>query len=104
GVEAEGCEQLDVRLAAAGGEEREIALDKTLARPLVKAVERVHQAVAESVGIDVERRVDEVRDVGPESLISGSEADRRPEALGLHRHPEVAEGLRRQFALAAFQM
>ena len=39
-------------------------------RLLVDAVERVHQAIAEGVGVDVERRMDEVRDVGPEGLVA----------------------------------
>jgi hypothetical protein len=65
-VEAEGREQLGMVLGAAGREQVEIALLKALCRVLVDAVERVHQAIAEGVGVDVERRMDEVRDVGPE--------------------------------------
>jgi hypothetical protein len=50
-------------LGAAGGQHREIALGEALVRFLVDRIERVHQAIAERVGVDVERRMDEVRDV-----------------------------------------
>ncbi len=50
----------------------------------VDGVKRVHQAVAEGVGVDVERRVDEVRDVGPERLVAVHEGERGAEAFALH--------------------
>ena len=65
GIEAEGGQQLLVPLGAAGAQHVEILLGEALLRALVDGIERVHQAVAEGIGIDVERRVDEVRDVGP---------------------------------------
>ena len=34
-------------------------------RVLVDGVERIHQAIAEGIGVDIERRMDEMRDVGP---------------------------------------
>ncbi len=64
------------------------------------AVERVHQAVAERIGVDVEGRVDEMGHVGPEDLVAGPEPDGGPEAVALHRHPEFADALGRQFARA----
>ena len=73
----------------------EILLLKAALGILVDGVERVHQAVAEGIGIDVERRVDEVRDVGPEGLVAVAEPDRRPEALRLHLQPELADAGRR---------
>src|SRR5215208_2745762 len=48
--------------------------------------------------------MDEVRDVGPEVLIALAEPDRRAEALVLHRHPELAELIRSQLALATHEM
>src|SRR5712671_2418789 len=74
GVEAEGRQQLAVAQRAAGLEHREIALGEAGAGALVDGVERVQQAIAEGVGIDVERRMDEVRDVGPEDLVVVVEA------------------------------
>ena len=104
GIEAEGRQQLGVMLRAACRQQREILVDETIVRPLVDAVERVHQAIAECVGVDVERRMDEVRDVGPERFIAGSEADRRAKAFILHRHPQFAEFVGRQLAVPPLQM
>ena len=64
GVEAEGREQLGMVLRAAGREHRQIALGEALVRALVDAVERIHQAIAERIGVDVERRMDEMADIG----------------------------------------
>src|SRR6476619_5513015 len=82
-VEAEGLKQFGMMLGAAGREHREIALGKTFVRLLVDRVERVHQAVAERVGVNVERRMDEMRDVHPEILVSRADVDGRSEALAL---------------------
>ena len=60
-----GREQLAVPLCAAGAQHVEIPLREALMRVLVDRIERVHQAIAEGIGVDVERRVDEVPDVGP---------------------------------------
>src|ERR1700722_5819722 len=87
GVEAEWSEQLGMVLGAAGRKHRQIALGKTIGRVLVNGVERIPQAIAECVSINVERRMDEMRDVGPECLVTGLEFDRRPETFVLHRHP-----------------
>src|SRR5215471_6824266 len=89
-VEAEWGEQLLVVLGAACGEHVEIAIGEALVGMLVDRIERVHQAIAKRIGVDVERRVDEVRDVDPEILISGLEVDGRPEALALHFEPNLA--------------
>ena len=70
GIEAEGRQQLLVPLGAAGLEHGEILLLEAALRLLVDRVERVHQAVAEGIGVDIERRMDEVRDVGPEGLVA----------------------------------
>ena len=76
-IEAERGEQLLVVLGAACREHVEIAVGEALLGLLVDGIERVHQAIAEGIGIDVERRVDEVRDVAPEGLVAGLEVDGR---------------------------
>src|SRR5208283_4269789 len=88
----------------AGREHREIALRKAFPRALVDAVERIDEAVAEGIGVHVERRMDEVADIGPVGLVTTSELDRGAEALGLYAHPELADPVRSQFARAAFEM
>src|SRR5215510_7864377 len=87
-------------LCAASGEHVEIAVGEALVGLLVDRIERIHQAIAEGIGIDVERRMDEVRNVDPEILVSGLEIDRRPEALALHLEPDLAQALRRELAFA----
>src|SRR5262249_17776154 len=62
-VEPERLEQLGMVLGAPGRKHFEIARRKARLRALVDRIERVHQAIAERVGVDVERRVDEVRDI-----------------------------------------
>src|ERR1044072_4558492 len=91
GVEAEWCQQFRMMLGAAGGEHRQIALGEAFAGALVNGVERVHQAVAESIGVNVERRMDEVRNVAPERLVTRAQVDCGAEALLLHLDPDVAE-------------
>ena len=65
-------------LGAAGREHVEIALGEAGGRMLVDRVERIHHAVAERIGVDIERRMDEVRDVAPERLVAGLQLDRGP--------------------------
>ena len=84
GIETEWRQKLGVMLGAARGEHREIAFGKAIRRVFVHSVERIHQAIAERISVDVERRMDEVRDVGPERLIAGLELDRGTEAFALH--------------------
>src|SRR6185437_6182984 len=83
GVEAKGGEKFGVVLGTTGREHRQVALGKARLGALVDGVERVHQTVAERVGVDIERRMDEVRDVGPERLVAGFQLDRRPQAFAL---------------------
>ena len=94
-VETEGRQELLVALRAAGLEHREILLLEPALRPLVDRVERVHEAIAEGVGVDVERRVDEVGDIGPEGLVAGAEANGRPEAFVLHVRARSRRSVRR---------
>src|ERR1700689_3055939 len=58
GIETERSEQLGMVLGAAGCEHRKVSLGKTFGGVLVDRVERIHQAVAERIGIDVKRRMD----------------------------------------------
>src|SRR5579862_8053118 len=69
GIEPERRQQFGMVLGAAGREHGEITLGETGGRLLVNGVERIHQAIAERIGIDVERRMDEMRNVGPERLV-----------------------------------
>nr|WP_255608336.1 hypothetical protein [Methylosinus sp. Sm6] len=45
--------------------------------------------------------MDEVRNIGPEGVISFAEPDRRPEAVALHAHPQFAQLLGGQLAILA---
>src|SRR5712672_1443713 len=98
GVEPERLEQGGMMLGAAGRQHREIALGETVMRLFVDGVERVHQAIAERIGVDVERRVNEVPDIGPEGLVAGLELDRGPEAFCLHLEPDRSQPLRGELA------
>src|SRR6266853_528851 len=91
GVQPERLEQFGIMLGAAGGEHRQIAIGKAALRLFVDGVERVHQTIAERIGVDVERRMDEVRDVHPEVLVARADIDGRAEALALHAEPDFAD-------------
>src|SRR5579883_2490232 len=88
GVEAERLEQFGMMLGAPGRQHGEIALGKAIGGVLVDRIEGVHQTVAERIGIDIERRMDEMRDIDPERLIARLQLDRRAErfARRLVRH------------------
>src|SRR5579872_4797899 len=102
GVEAEWLEQFRIMLGAAGRQHRQIALGKACLRVFVGAVERVHEAIAERIGVDIKRRVDEVGDVHPEIFVTGADIDRRPETFALHAEPDFADAAGGQFAVLAF--
>src|SRR5215831_15718278 len=89
---------------AAGSEHFEIALGEPFRRPLIDRVERVHQAVAEGVGVNVERGVHKVRNIGPERLVAALELDCFSETLALYLEPERVETLDGEFAAAAFRV
>src|SRR5690606_24996136 len=69
-IKAEWRQQFLVVFGAASLQHVEVLLLEALFRVLVDRIKRVHQAVTESIGIDIERRVDEMRDIGPESLVT----------------------------------
>src|SRR6266576_4916804 len=101
GVEPEGGEQLRMVLGAAGREHFEITLCESFRSMLVDRIKRIHQAVAKRIGIDVKRRVHEMRDIGPEGFITGLDLDCGPQALALHFEPDRVEPIRREFTIAA---
>src|SRR5579883_114939 len=101
GIEAERFQQLGMVPGAAGLEHGEVALCKAVMSLFVDRIQRVHQAVAERVGVNIERRMDEVADIDPEGLIAGLEGDGGPQALALDLQPDLAQPVRRQFAVAA---
>src|ERR1700730_7527678 len=104
GIEPEWFQELGVVLGAARREHVEIARGKARFRALVNRIERVHQTLAERVSVDIERRVNEMRDVGPEGFVSGLELDRRTEALALDFAPDLAEPLRGELAILALDV
>src|SRR6478736_5414977 len=74
-IEPEWRQQFRMVLGAAGCQHREVALGEAARRLLVNSIERIHQAVAECIGINVKRRVHEVRYIGPERFIPWHEPD-----------------------------
>ena len=74
-------------LGAAGRQHGEVTLGEAIGGVFVDRVERVHQAIAERVGVNVKRRMNEVRDIGPEGLVAGLNLDRRTETFVLHIKP-----------------
>jgi hypothetical protein len=86
-------------LGAAGAQHLEVLVAEARVAFLVDGVERVHEAVAEGVGVDVEGRVDEVRDVGPEGLVARREVEGVAQRLRLHRHPERVDVVGGELAL-----
>src|SRR6266566_3206807 len=100
GIEPERLEQLAMMLGATGRQHRQVAMSEALGGALIDRIERVHQAVAERIGVDVEGRVHEVRDIGPEALVAGPQVDRGAKALALHLHPERRNLIRSQLAMA----
>src|SRR6185437_2281614 len=91
-------------LGAASCEHGEVTLGETFRRVLIDRIERVHEAIAEGIGVDIERRVDEVRDVHPERLVARLDLDRGPKTLALHAEPELADALSGEFAVLALGM
>src|SRR5580704_1707746 len=81
GVKAERRQKLLVALHAARLQHVEILRLEILLAGLIRGIERVHQAVAEGVGVDVERRMDEVADIRPVVPVLLVEGEGRPQAL-----------------------
>src|SRR5205814_2433787 len=102
GIESERRQELAVAQRAAGPKQVEIALGKALMRVLIVGVKRIHQAIAERIGVDIERRMNEMRDVGPVIPVGVVKRQGRPKALALHVEPDVADALGGQLAAATF--
>lgn len=70
GIQSKGCQQLFVVLGPAGLEHLEILVLKPVGTLGVNRVERIHQTVAKGIGIDIKRRMDKMRNIGPEGFIA----------------------------------
>src|SRR5690606_29996671 len=88
-------------LAAPCLEKLEIALRKAFAGLLILCIEGVHKTVAESIGIDIEGRMDEVWDIGPENLVAVIGGYAFAQRLCLYLQPDGVDFLAAQLALAA---
>src|ERR1700720_1945282 len=86
-VEPKWREQFGMMFRAPRRKHREIAFGKTFARALIDAIQRIHETIAERIGVDIKGRVDEMRDIGPIALVVAPKLDRGPEAFGLLAHP-----------------
>src|SRR5215470_7860750 len=71
---------------------------------LVDRVERVHQTVPECVSINVERRMNEMRNISPVIPVRVVETQRRAEALALNLEPNLAELIGCQLSFTALVM
>ena len=89
-------------LGAAGRQHRQIAVGESGLGIFINRVERIYQTITERIGVDVKRRMNEVRDIHPEILVSRTDVDRGSKALALHAKPDFADALGRQFAVAPF--
>ncbi len=89
---------------AASTQHIEIALGKAFAGPFIDRIERIHQAIAEGIGVNVKGRVDEMGDIGPEVAVIVTKKDRRPQAFALGLQPDITETLGGQLAGATFVM
>src|SRR5262249_46570743 len=86
---------------AAGSEHRKITLGKACIRLFGHRITRIHEAIAEGIGVNVERRMNEVADIGPVNVIALAEMNRGPEAFRLHAEPDLADLLSCQLAILA---
>src|ERR1700758_5824568 len=89
---------------AARPQQLKIALGKTLMRVLVHRIERVHQTITKSICIDIERSMNEMRNVGPVMPIDAVETQRGTQALALHCEPDLGETVRGQLGFAPLVM
>ena len=79
----------------------EIALREPFLRLFVNGIERIHEAVAESIGIDIEGRVNEMRDVAPIGLVTLPQMNGGTEAFALNLDPDAADIIRCKLAVTA---
>ena len=88
-IQTEGRQQLAMPLGAAGLEHVEIFRGETFGRFLVNRIERIDQTIAEGIGVNVERRMDEMGDVGPEVAVAALRRDRGAQRLALGFEPDL---------------
>ena len=93
------CAELLGAARAAGAQQLEVAGHERLALVDVALVDRQRQQLAVRVGVDVARRRDEVRHVGPPRAVALGERDAVAEHLDLRLRPQLVEALDRQLAL-----
>src|SRR6185295_3855389 len=84
GVEAEARQELGIRFRPAGLEHCQILVDETRMALAIEGVKRVHEAIAECIGVDIKRRVHEMGNVGPIVFVALFQLDGWPKALGLY--------------------
>src|SRR5215472_6544337 len=89
---------------AARSQHSQIAVSEALMRVLVDRVERVHQTITKGVGVNIERGMDEMWNIGPIMAIDAVEPQPRAEALALHVEPNLGEAFGRQLGLAPLVM
>jgi hypothetical protein len=104
GVETERGQQLGVVLGSPSRKHIEVAFREAFIGALVDGVEGIHEAIAESVGVDIKWGMHKVGNVGPKHLIAGLELDRGPQALMLDVEPERVEPLGGELAVSPFGM
>ena len=75
----------------ASGQHGKITLSKPFGRILIDGIKRIHEAIAKGIGVNIERRMDEVRNISPERLIAFAQADRRSEAFALYFKPDLTD-------------
>src|SRR5690606_38273702 len=97
-VDAEAAYELVRPVRAAGAEEAEVGVGEAVLPVAVARVEGEHEQLAEGVGVDVARRVDEVRDVAPPHAVVIAEGDGLAVHPALRLHPVVGELLARELA------
>ena len=90
--------------SASGREHFEIALGEAFRRLFVDGVKRVHQAVAEGIGVNVERGMHKVRNIGPKRFVAAPKLDCLSETLPLYLEPKRVETLDGELAGAAFRV
>ena len=94
-VDADDLAELLGRAGPAGAQQLEVGGHERLALLLVAAVDRERQQLAVGVRVDVARRADEVRDVGPPRAVVVRQLDRVAEQLALRLAATARRSARR---------
>lgn len=86
----------------AGAQHLKITPLKSSRSILIGRIERVYEAIAKGIGVHIERRMNEVRDIGPKIAIGVIKTNRWTKTVGLDLKPEFAEFVSGQLAVAPF--